>query len=165
MHHLIDASPCSQHSSSRWLPTTSRLNLQQLLFYNFSSTFFLIKKKKRLKKKANMIIWWSSRPTRYILDSSAKDNVQTKALKRAQGMWDNVKVDSGGQGRVTFHWWLWFCRLVSSACCRTGGEWCRRRCRLQSLICRWISSILDPSARRVLSLWGLELPLCTWRRK
>lgn len=51
---------------------------------------------------------------------------------------------------------------ANSACCHTWGEWCRLRCHLQSLICRWISSSRGPSAPLVPSWWGPELPLCTW---
>lgn len=70
-----------------------------------------------------------------------------------------VEIRLGGQGRVRFH-----CLTANCACCRIRVEWCRRRCRLQSLICRWISSSLDPSAPLALSSQGLELPSCTWQR-
>lgn len=53
---------------------------------------------------------------------------------------------------------------ASSVCCRTWGERCRRRCRLQSPVGHWKSSIRDPSALLVLSSLGLELPLCTWHQ-
>lgn len=82
--------------------------------------------------------------------------------KRAQG--DEGKLQKWSwriKAGFLFPWWLWIGSLASSACFRTWGEWCRQRCHRRSLICRLISSSLDPSAPLVLSLPGLALPLCT----
>lgn len=74
----------------------------------------------------------------------------------AQGTRANCRHEDGRAPGVPFR------SSASSACRRTWGEWCRRRCHLRSPVGRWISSSLDPSARPAPSWPGPELPSCIW---
>lgn len=126
-----------------------------------NSFFFLKKNNYRIKEssllmKIKVKTTWTETPwiPQWRTESTIK---HFKKSTRDEG--EPQEWGRGNVGRTSVLTWF----LSSSACCHTWGEWCRQRCRLRSLICRWISSSLGPSAPLVLSWWGLELPLCTWQ--